>query len=284
MRKLPGGSALGLLLIVAAVALMACSGSQGEPGAPGPQGDLGAPGSQGPEGSTGLPGLPGEPGTPANPGPPGPPGAPGAPGEAAASTGAGIVVDKQRLTIDEPLAIWGAGFRPGENIVLLLALDDTLKPIIGGSLGAQVTANASGAFAVTFDEIGLEGAATAQAIGVKSILAEGSEGSKASVPVVLISSQPVTPPSPSTSLAASPVGFVDETTIWGAGFKPDEAVSISVLLGSGTGERIVAGGQANETGAFQIDTTVSLSAGIYTLKAVGEDGSEATAPLVVAPK
>ena len=53
------------------------------------------------------------------------------------------------------------------------------------------------------------------------------------------------------------------------------------LVGGG---KILAGGEANSDGAFTIDVKVNLSIGLYTIKAVGSENSEATAPLLVVNK
>ena len=186
------------------------------------------------------------------------------------------MLDKSRLTLDEPLGIWGSGFKPGESIVLLLLIDGVNQPIIGGGLGAQVTANEVGAFAATFDAIGVTATP-----GIMAILARGADGSRASVPVMIVGSK-VEPPAPSTSLAVDPVvPDGDTTTIWGAGFKADESVTVVVVAASDGQDAIIVGGQANEHGAVQMDASINLEAGIYTLKAIGALGSEATAPLLV---
>ena len=75
-----------------------------------------------------------------------------------------------------------------------------------------------------------------------------------------------------------------DTTIWGAGFKSNEVVEI-VAVGVLAGEdRIIVGGQANEFGAFQMLANIDLDIGIYTLRAIGDEESEATAAMLVAEK
>jgi len=79
------------------------------------------------------------------------------------------------------------------------------------------------------------------------------------------------------------------TTITGAGFKANEFVTVLGLgVGDDGGDRVIAGYSKAHSGAFQIsDVSVKgpegtgLPAGVYSLKAIGSDGSEATAPLVV---
>ena len=289
-----GQLSLVLLLSISVVVFLACKGSTGPTGSQGPAGSSGTTGPAGPEGPQGPAGergLAGPTGAPGDLGSPGPPGAlgPGGPsGEDAVSPGARIALDKSELTIDEPLEIWGSGFNSEEQVILRLLIDDVNQPIIGGGRGAQVIANESGAFAVNFDEID----ADAAALGIRTIIAEGAEGSRASVPVMIIDARPEPPEppkppepiSPSTSLAAIPVEPGDDTTIWGAGFKPNEAVEILAIAVSDGQDRIIVGGQANEFGAFQMIATIDLDTGVYTVKAVGDTGSEATAPLLVASK
>ena len=48
-------------------------------------------------------------------------------------------------------------------------------------------------------------------------------------------------------------------------------------------DRILVGGEANAFGAFQFELTIvgDMPVGVFTLKAIGDKGSEASAPLVV---
>jgi hypothetical protein len=264
-------------------ALVACQGPAGKSGLPGEPGNAGNPGNPGPAGSTGEAGLPGNPGNPGDPGAPGQQGPDGAPGADAVSPEAALAVSKGVLTMTEPFSVWGSGFLPGESVVLQIKIDQTLSPIIGGERGAQTSANASGSFAVSFDGISDDSATQERAGGISTIFAEGEDGSVASVPVMIVGSLKVT--SPSTSLAVKPIEPEGITTIWGAGFMADESISIiAVGVSPGGGDRVIAGGQANASGAFSIDIGISMEVGVYTIKAVGSGGSEATAPLLVAKK
>ena len=274
-----------LFSVFSILVLIACRGPAGSPGAPGVsgsdggsggQGAIGAQGTQGIQGSQGVPGLPGSDGSS---GPPGPPGAQGVPGDAAVSSAGSIAVSSAQLTLDEPLTIWGAGFLPGEPIVLTLTISETTDIIIGGGAGSQVSANNSGAFSMTFEAIGGKDAARDAAPGTRTISATGRDGSLATAPVVIVTaSSPA--PSPSTSLVAGVVDTGGTTTIWGAGFKSKESVSI-VAVGVAGRDTLIIGGAANSFGAIMVDAKINLDIGVYTLKAVGSMGSEATAPLVV---
>ncbi len=277
MRKLFSLRGISTALVFSAIifALVACEGVAGNPGLPGNPGNPGAPGPEGPQGEPGIPGNPGNPGNPGAPGPQGPAGPAGA--EAPVSAKASLVVNKNAITMSEPFNVWGAGFESGEAVVIQLRIDESLAPIIGGGRGAQVTANGAGAFSASFKFVSDQEAVAARAGGLSTIYAEGSFGSKASIPVMIVGSSAETT-SPSSSLAASPAEPGGTSTVYGAGFGSGEMVSI------GGGGKILAGGQANEDGAFTIDVKVSLSEGVYTLTASGSSNSEATAPLLVASK
>ena len=155
------------------------------------------------------------------------------------------------------------------------------KRIIGGGASAQTAANGAGAFAVQFDSMGVS-----VGNGITTVLAEGGAGSLASAPVIISAVTPIET-SVSSSLAAQPVEPGGSTTIWGAGFIPGEFVAIEVKgLGA---NRIITGGEVNPSGAFAFNVTISAGGplkeeGVYTLKATGDQGSEATAPFLVAAK
>jgi hypothetical protein len=98
--------------------------------------------------------------------------------------------------------------------------------------------------------------------------------------VLIVQSQaPDTPVS--TSLAASATAVGDNIQIWGAGFAPGEAVTLVAVAGSAGADTILVGANANASGAFAVDASNPLDIGIYTLRAIGNMGSEGTAPLVI---
>ena len=285
-RRFPmKGMIIALVSSILMIALIACQGPPGEPGLPGlpgNPGNPGEPGPQGPKGDPGEPGLPGNPGNPGNPGPPGPQGAPGEPGPAGVSPQAMISVDKMQVAPSgDPLMVIGSGFLPNEPVLLTLMINGDSSIIIGGQRGAQVTANESGAFSATFDEIGGAASQQNQAMGVRTLLAEGAGESKASAPVMIVSA-PVPEMSVSTSLLAGAAELGNEIPVWGAGFMPGEAVTmIAVGTAEGANDRILVGATANDSGSFMVDSPNPLGAGVYTLRAVGNRGSMSTAPLVV---
>jgi hypothetical protein len=306
MMHLKNNSFYGLMLLMFGClsVFMACGGSQGETGPIGPVGPRGLSGdlgSEGPPGEIGERGMIGPTGAPGDIGPSGPfglPGSEGPPGKDAVSPVARIELTESIITTNADLEIWGSGFNPGEQIIFRLLIDDVNQPIIFGSHGAQVIANNSGAFALSFENMGdIE-----PFDGIKTIIAEGSAGSIASVPVMIVDYIPEPSPPPvgpigltgpvgptglSGSTADLIVDFVEpgsDTTIWGAGFRPNEVVEI-VAVGVLAGEdRIIVGGQANEFGAFQMLANIDLDIGIYTLMAIGDQESEATAVMLVAEK
>ena len=280
--RLPSKGIIAALLFPALViVLLACTGPAGPPGLPGLPGSPGAPGNpgepglqggQGPQGVSGLPGLPG------NPGKPGSPGAPGVTGPAGAdavSTQADIVLSRSVLAASESFAVWGSGFRAFEPITLYVRVESSPRLILGGGSGLQATANKAGAFSASFSGMG-----PMEATGIGAIFADGSDGSTASVAVMVVTT-PVKVASPSSSLVAGVAETGGETTIWASGFKPGES-AIIVAVGAASGlDRIIIGATANDFGAFTADALIPLDPGVYTLKAVGSQGSEASAPLVV---
>jgi len=278
MRKLFSARGIITTLVFSAMifALVACQGDPGKPGLPGNPGNPGSSGAAGPQGDPGLPGNPGNPGASGAPGPQGPVGPAGAaaPGSTARAS---LEVSGDAITMSDEFTIRGGGFEPGESVVLQLRIDATLSPIIGGGSGAQVSANNAGAFEITFENVSSNDGIVSRAGGMSTISAQGSEGSKASVPVLVVSSSSPDA-SPSSSLAASPAESGGTTTIYGAGFESDEMVSILA------GGKILAGGQANSDGAFVIEAKVDLEDGLYTIMASGSSNSEATAPLLIATK
>jgi hypothetical protein len=184
--------------------------------------------------------------------------------------------------MSEAFSVSGSGFQPNEPVVIQLRIDSTLSPIIGGGRGSQVTANGAGAFEVSFDFVSEKAAIISRAGGPSTVFAQGGSGSKASAPVTIVSSSsPVG--AVSASLAATPAAD-GISIVYGAGFAPGGMVSI-IAVGAADGvDKILAGGEVNASGAFQIDVKVDLDAGLYTLIAKGSSNSEATAPLLIADK
>ena len=269
-----------LVFSVMLFVLSACAApAAGQPGLPGNPGSPGISGAQGPQGEPGLPGLPGNPGPAGAPGLQGPAGPDGS--DAVAPEG-NIAVSKSRVTMSEAFSVSGSGFQPNEPVVIQLRIDSSLSPIIGGGRGSQVTANGAGAFEVSFDYVSEKAAIISRAGGPSTVFAQGGSGSRASAPITIVSSSsPVG--AVSASLAATPAAD-GVSIVYGAGFAPGGMVSI-IAVGAVDGvDKILAGGEVNASGAFQIDVKVALDAGLYTLIAKGSSNSEATAPLLIADK
>ena len=279
-RDTSRGVILALLFsIFSAFVLVACEGAQGPPGAAGLPGNPGNPGAQGVAGVPGDPGLPGLSGNPGNPGAPGPPGGQGAQGPAglsAVSPEAEIfVVKAQFLTMSQPVTVLGAGFNPAEPVLLRLQIEEDREKIFGG----QITADGAGNWSATA-VIGGSDQVKAAAVGNRAIVAEGADGSIARVPVKILG-KPILSPSPSSSLVANPVVTGSDTMIWGAGFKPNESIAITAVAAVEGQDVFVIGDQANSSGAVVFEATINFEAGLYTLIAKGDSGSEATAVLVI---
>jgi hypothetical protein len=189
------------------------------------------------------------------------------------------MISKGMLTADEGFSVSGSGFQAGEAVLLTVG-----EKIIGGGANAQGQANAGGAFYIEFGSMGVSVDA-----GPNSVRAEGSAGSAATIPVMVIDTAPDAT-SPSSSLASTPISPGQDTTVYGAGFLPGEFVSV-VIVGADK-DSVVGGGEANASGAFMFNGRAPISAdgvpvygmGVYTLKAQGDMGSEATAPLLIIAK
>jgi len=184
--------------------------------------------------------------------------------------------------MDESVSVWGSGFWIGESVTLILVIDGQNQLIIGDADRFQTEANVSGAFSVSFDSLGGSDDVAAMAPGIRTLLAMGGFGSVATTPVMITTAAMST--SPATSLAANPVEPGDDTTIWGAGFMPNEAVSIVAVAAADGEDRIIIGTQANASGAFSVEAEINLALGVYTLWATGDMGSQSSAPLLVALK
>lgn len=286
------GMTLALFFSVFSVlVLVACRGPQGPAGLAGLAGAPGNAGLQGVQGPAGLAGLPGNLGSQGVQGQPGLAGLPGLAGIPGVSPEASIRLSESALTMEQPLTIRGSGFLPGEPVTLSLVVDDIISWTVGSRDSEQPVANSAGAFEASFDSIiggggGERGVITSRAPGIRSIVAMGEDGSKASAPVMITTSAPITT-ALSTSLVASPTTIDGDVTIWGAGFKPNEAVLITIVSASDGLDRSLIGGTANDSGAFEIifvktdDSPPFAKEGVLTLFAVGGQGSEATAPLLI---
>ena len=190
---------------------------------------------------------------------------------------------KSVMTMSEPFTVTGSGFRPNEPITVQLVIGELASPIVEGAFGSQVTANAAGAFSASFEFVSEKDSVIEQAPGDRTLLATGprGDGSTASTPVKIVRN----PRSTSVSLASGVVEPAGDATFVGAGFAADEIVII-VAVGAGPNgvDVQLVGDKANSFGAFSLMATIDLAEGQYTVRAIGANGSEATAALVVVDK
>ena len=103
--------------------------------------------------------------------------------------------------------------------------------------------------------------------------AAGSEGGSGAVDAVAAAA----------SLAANSAESGSSSDVYGAGFKAGESVSLIARDVDGE-DAILGGASANSSGAFHVAVGISIADGIYTLHAVGDDGTIASAPLLVGSK
>lgn len=323
----PSGLITLLVAIFSVLVLAACAGPAGESGRPGNPGEPGAPGLPGLPGPPGLPGaavaagapgLPGEPGLSGEPGRPGLPGPQGTQGISGVSPQAAITVSSNTLYLDEPLTVWGSGFRPFEPVTLVLEILKNKSAVV-----SQTTAtNASGAWIISVDNLGKAGipggdvgakASFLTRESVVTLLASGEDGSKASAPVSVMSGskpfeavaviEPTPVPIGGSILLGKNVFTLDDTLlIMGAGFRPNEDVTIyfnmRIAAQGGSLKPIAGTAKANESGAWRVETPVlntiniartsldraeaTLSAaGSLSLVAQGTFGTMASTPVIV---
>ena len=312
MRKYlpPNGFGLAVIIGILSVLLLAAcqgppgaAGKAGLPGNPGNPGPQGAQGVQGPAGEPGEPGFPGSPGNPGNPGESGATGPAGPRGSAAVSAEAALMVSKPAFYLDEGLTVAGSGFRKFEPVIVYIDLGDGTEPNLGFT-----DSNRGGAWAINIKTIGeLGGVATwGSALveeGVVSVKADGADGSTASIPVAImgLTTPPAPEPPPEPGVAPSLMGgtvALDGTiTIWGAGYAPNEIVTIFAVTGVGTGIRgglvvpgagdplkkgIVTRG-ASDRGVVEAEFAPSgvLDVGAYSIEGFGSVGSVASSLLIV---
>jgi len=190
-----------------------------------------------------------------------------------------VIVSDNTLTVGESFSLWGSGFTIGEPVIVALWIDESVRPIL-----TNTTANGAGAFTIDFSGLGLKPAIADRAVGgVRTIVAIGADGSKASAPVHIVASEIVA--NNNTSLAATASATDGTSTVVGGGFHAGEGVAVAVkgVLPDGS-DKVIVGGNANDNGAFSFDVNmakITLDAGTYTLTASGNKGSIATAAFVV---
>ena len=130
----------------------------------------------GPAGPQGEPGLPGNPGLPGLPGNPGLPGLQGSPGSSAEAPTATVIVIPASGKAKTPITIVGAGFNPGETVVVEILIEN-VSTVLGKEV-KNIVSN-DGTFKVTS---GIPRGKIATP-GVYPIIATGDSGSYAVIPI-----------------------------------------------------------------------------------------------------
>ena len=311
-----------LVSLFSVMVLAACEGPAGAPGLPGLAGEPGNPGNAGAAGPQGVQGVPGQPGFPGLSGAPGEPGLPGfqgatggkGPAGQAVSPQAGMMVSTPIMYLDQGIMVAGSGFKKFEPVEVSFQIGAVhLNPILG-----YTDANESGAWVLDIPgPVGKVASVSKKTqalldLGTVTILATGGDRSMSSQPVMVAAAAPVAeiPPPPlyqdSTLVIAGPVEVDGEVAAYGAGFHPFEQYSLMITYGvgesktydtdddgvldttvEGTGlplKRPVVIGQATKTGAFMAVIRGIFEPGIYTLEAIGADGSAASAPWIIVAK
>jgi len=215
--------------------------------------------------------------------------------------------------LDEPLTVWGSGFRAFEPVTLVLEIRKN-KDI---AVVQTRSTNGNGAWEIKIDNLGKAGipggdvgnkASFLTRESVITLSANGEDGSKASAPVRVVAGKrpveivEVIDPTPvpigaSIVLDKNTFSLDDSLTIMGSGYKANEEVT--VLFNVGKIRPIVGTVRANETGSWVIETgalsginiartdlagsgTLLSEAGSVTMLGQGLRGTMATAPVVVA--
>ena len=278
-------------MLVSLFSIMLLAACAGDPGTPGNPGNAGLPGPQGPAGPQGPSGEPGLPGNPGNSGTPGEPGIagfqglqglPGPKGSPGVAPEANVMVSSPILYLDDGLTIAGSGFLAGESVSVFLLGD------IAVFLGFT-DADANGAWAMSWDKLSdnslvdRNGPGLAQA-SILTVSAEGSQGSRATLPVSAAAGNAPAGPSIATSLTAGSVAQGGSITVTGAGYGSGETVSLFVISDFSGGAPVrstLDRARASNGGAFSKRVTVDLEPGVYTLEGFGGSGNVGTAALIV---
>ena len=296
-----------MVSILSLLVVAACSGAAGKPGAPGLPGSAGNPGNAGPMGAAGPPGPAGDPGLPGNSGNPGEAGAPGIPGlpglpgppgpqGEAISAGAAIMVDSPVLYLNRGVVIAGSGFRKFEPVAVFLDVSGTLQPLLGSADSSVV-----GSWVISVPPLSSNPVIAANmdamtAAGVVTVRANGADGSEATFPVSVMASAPALDlPFVNTASLMGGMGESGGTvTLYGSGYLGGENVILSInwteaeieasrtegrLPSNRLGSRVA----SRATGAFAHEMTIPdfLTPGVYTVFAIGADGSSASASVIV---
>jgi hypothetical protein len=195
-------------------------------------------------------------------------------------------------TLDDSFEVFGSGFNPNENVIVSLQIDDSLQLVL-----SDTVTSLGGAFKILIGSIDADARVLSRIKlnEVYTVTAKGSEGSVANAPLsieanieplIVVPEQEndtadVNYESLKSDLKASIVATVavkgTRNSFWGSGFKSNERVSIGIV----GGPEILVARNADAAGTIILEPIIDLSAGVYTVIAIGDEGSIATWPLVV---
>lgn len=195
--------------------------------------------------------------------------------------GACIRVDHSTVTRGGKLSVTGAGFLPNEAVSLeAIALWKGFDIAVGDIYKC----NKSGAF----NAIVKLPSHKRVNLGLHTLQAFGSKGSVASVDFTVAAE--VMNPQHTAVVIVTPNEVVpkEKVTVLGSGFAPKEQVSFE-LIGAWAGYPIAVGPlvTCNDYGAFMAEDVTIInrkSFGVFTLKAIGSEGTSATSPIIISKK
>ena len=196
------------------------------------------------------------------------------------------MVSSPVIYTDDALTVAGSGFPAGESVSVFILGTGVPAVFLGFT-----DADANGAWAMSWDMLSANkvvsgNAGALAAAGILTISAEGSSGSKATIPVMAIAGSAPMSLSVAASLNLRPpvVASGGTITVSGAGYGASEIVNIFVVTGFLNGVPVrdtFDRGAAGAGGAFSKDVTVNLEPGVYTIEGFGDSGTVATGALVV---
>ena len=184
LRRLRFSGMVLALMLVGALAAAACTGPQGPPGAPGLPGNPGLPGSAGEAGKAGLPGVQGSGGPAGGPGSQGSAGPQGVAGPVGNIAGFELDKDAYIVKKDRGLSIEGWGFLPDEAVLFTMHMPGATNIIVAGG-----DADEAGILKIKTGRRTRLDRLPGIAAGNGSIIAEGSQGSKASARITFVDAE-----------------------------------------------------------------------------------------------
>ena len=195
------------------------------------------------------------------------------------------MVSSPVVYLDEALTVAGSGFPAGESVSVFILGVGVPAVFLGFT-----DADANGSWSMSWDMLSANkvvsgNAGALAAADVLTISAEGSSGSKATIPVMAIAGSAPAPLSAAASLNFRPpvVAQGGTVNVSGAGYQK-EGVNLFVITSYINGVPVRESfdrASAGNGGAFSKDVTVDLEPGVYTIEGFGESGTVATAALVV---